>query len=175
MSDVKINQISFRPLTVADLKLTYKWLQTNHVKQWYGEGKLSQEDIRKKYLPRVEGRDFTTCFVILYDSKPIGQIQMYEIADYPDYEKTVQLETSAAGVDLFIGESGYVHRGLGPIIIKKFLKDYVFKKLNVDICIIGPNPNNLTAIKAYEKVGFKYIKTIINRDGEEEYLMSKAR
>ena len=37
---------------------------------------------------------------------------------------------------------------------------------------MGPNPNNIAAIKAYQKVGLVHLKTIFNpEENEEEYLM----
>jgi len=164
-------KISFRQLSDEDLVLTHKWLLAPHVKEWYGQGKQTFEDIKKKYTPRIKNEDPTSCFIMLYDGKPIGQIQMYKISDYPEYEKIIQPIKKAAGIDLFIGERDYQNKGLGSIIIKKFLKDFVFVKLDVDTCVIGPNPQNIAAIKAYQKAGFTYTKTVVNHDGEEEYLM----
>ncbi|OGH88803.1 MAG: hypothetical protein A3J93_01800 [Candidatus Magasanikbacteria bacterium RIFOXYC2_FULL_42_28] len=175
MSESINNNISFKPLSAVDLPLTHKWLTSSHVKEGYGHGKQTIADIEKKYIPRINGETPTSCFIIFYDNAPIGQIQMYKINDYPDYKKIIQIDQSAAGIDLFIGEKDFQHKGLGSVIIQKFLKDFVFKKLNVESCIIGPNPNNIAAIKAYEKAGFKYLKTIINPDGEDEYLMEKEK
>ena len=75
-------------------------------------------------------------------------------------------------MDLFIGEKEFIHKGLGSIIINKFLKNYIFIEDRVNKCIIGPEPKNLSAIKAYSKAGFKYTKTIqIPDEDEPEYLM----
>jgi len=61
---------------------------------------------------------------------------------------------------------------LGPIIIKKVLKDIVFQNKNIKGCVIGAEPKNIIAIKAYKKVGFKYIKTIkIPDENKSEYIM----
>ena len=111
-------------------------------------------------------------FLILVDGVAIGQIQMYRIDDYPEYKKVIDVNESAAGVDLFIGEKEYLHKGFGSVIIKHFLNDYVFTKFKVGSCIMGPNPNNIAAIKAYQKVGLVHLKTIFNpEENEEEYLM----
>jgi RimJ/RimL family protein N-acetyltransferase len=58
------------------------------------------------------------------------------------------------------------------MLLKKFLKDIVFSKKEITTCIIGPEPNNARAIKAYEKAGFKYIKTVqIPNESESTYVM----
>jgi RimJ/RimL family protein N-acetyltransferase len=165
-------KISFNPLSLDDLPLLYKWLLYSHVSKWWYHGKQTFSDIEKKYIPRIKGVAPTSCFLILYDGTPIGQIQMYKINDYPLYKQVIQIDENAAGLDLFIGEKDYMHKGLGSIIISKFLKEFVFAQLVVESCIMGPHPSNIPAIKAYEKAGFKYIKTIFNSDErEEEYLM----
>ena len=42
-----------------------------------------------------------------------------------------------AGIDLFIGEVQFHHRGLGAPIIRQFLNDIVFSDPAVESCIIG--------------------------------------
>jgi aminoglycoside 6'-N-acetyltransferase len=73
---------------------------------------------------------------------------------------------------LFIGEQEYLHKGLGKNIISKFLEDIVFCLSDAESCIIGPEPKNEIAIRTYEKVGFKYVKTIqVDDEDEPEYIM----
>ena len=170
MVEFSEEKISFRPLAVADLPRLHKWLLSPHVES-YGEGKQTLADTEKKYIPRINGKSKISCFQILYDDMPIGQIQMYKINDYPEYKQSLQINENAAGVDLFIGEKKFQHKGLGKFIIRKFLREFVFTQSDVESCILGPNPKNTSAIKAYEKAGFTYLKTIVNPEGEDEYLM----
>jgi RimJ/RimL family protein N-acetyltransferase len=112
--------------------------------------------------------------VILLGGAPIGFIQTYLIRDHPEYAQAVQVGEGAAGVDLFIGEESAVHRGLGPQILRRFLHEIVFGGLGASACIIGPQPENASAIRAYEKTGFKHLKTVQSpgSPGEgREYLM----
>ena len=102
-------------------------------------------------------------------------IQCYYIRDYPDYPIGPEA-ANAAGIDLFIGERESAYRGLGPRLIREFLGRMVFRELAVDSCIIGPAQNNHAAIRAYEKAGFKYLKTVsIPGELEPEYLMRIGR
>ncbi len=165
-------KITFRLLKEDDLKLIHKWVLCDHVMEWYSKKKWTFAELKDKYLPRILKKSATTCFLILFEEKPIGQIQMYKISDYLEYKKIIQVDENAAGIDLFIGEKDYLHKGLGSIIINKFLRDFVFAQLEVDSCIIGPDPKNIAAIKAYQKAGFVHLKTIFNpEENEEEYLM----
>jgi RimJ/RimL family protein N-acetyltransferase len=133
-------------------------------------------EIKNKYLPRILGKEPASCYLILFDEIKIGYIQTYFVCDYPEYNKYVKMSNDVAGIDIFIGEEDYIHKGHGGIFIKKFLKYIVFKDDDVKTCIVGPDPKNIAAIKAYEKVGFKYIKTIkIPNEEEAKFIMEIKR
>ncbi len=167
-------QIQFRPLAHADLELMHRWLNNDFVARWW-PGWPSLEQVRAKYAPRIEGTEPTKCFIVEIEATPAGFIQCYYIRDWPDY--TIGEEAAnAAGIDLFIGDRERAYRGLGPLIIREFLERVVFTDYDVDSCIIGPAQNNRAAIRAYEKAGFTYLKTVsIPGELEPEYLMRIGR
>ena len=168
--------VSFRRLRASDLRLMHKWYNTEHVIQWYCKNPQSYEETVAKCMPRITGEEPTRAFLIMYDAIPIGYIQTYRIADYPDYSKYVQADEDTAGLDLFIGEADWLHRGLGSRILRIFLREIVFADSWAKRCIVGPEPLNIVAIKAYEKAGFRYLKTIQLPDEDEpEYLMCVDR
>ena len=166
------NRIRFQKLSESDLALMHRWLNTDFVNQWYGKKQCSYEEVREKYLPRINGKAPTSSFLILYNDRPIGYIQTYRLADYPDYSQHLQVDENAAGVDLFIGEREYIHRGLGHVILGTFLREIVFASEEIDSCVVGPEPKNTAAIRCYEKTGFRYLKTVhVPAEPEPEYLM----
>jgi RimJ/RimL family protein N-acetyltransferase len=168
--------IAFRSLAHADLPLLHRWLNTPHVLEWWDRPGPSLEQVQEEYFPRTEGQAPTHCYLILYDDAPIGFIQTYLIRDHPEYSRHVQVEDAAAGLDLLIGDPAYVHRGLGAAILRCFLRDVVFVRPDVESCVIGPAVTNEVAIRAYEKAGFTYLKTVqIPNEEEPEYLMRIAR
>lgn len=164
-------KISFKKLRLIDLGLLHKWLNNPHVKEWYGRNEKSDfEAVRAKYIPRIEGQESTICYISYYDGKPFGFIQGYMINNDPNYAEYVDRET--ASIDLFIREEDFMGGGFGSQMIKKFLKDIIFGEMGAQACVIGPEPNNTRAIRSYEKVGFKYFKTImVPKEPEPEYLM----
>ena len=176
---MKTGQIAFKQLRQIDLPLMHKWLNTPHVRQWYriyAKKSPSQDEVRRKYLPRINGDDPTSCYVIVYDSMPIGMVQSYKLDDYPSEKEVFNLNQCCVGIDIFIGEEDYIHQGLGSTIIKRFLQQIVFIKYDVDCCIVDPIIRNEVAIKAYHKAGFKYVKTFWNQqEGEYGYIMSINR
>ncbi len=167
------NDISFRKLELNDLPLLHKWLNNPHVREWYDKDKSSTlENVTKRYMEKINGDKPTQAFIANYKNKPVGYIQTYKLNDYPDYVKYINPIKNTAGVDLFIGEPDSVGKGLGKLILNKFLAKVVFIQENIESCVVGPEPKNKRAIKAYEKAGFHYLKTIhISDEPEPEYLM----
>jgi aminoglycoside 6'-N-acetyltransferase len=173
-----IGEIRFKILVKQDLPLLHKWQNEPHVKQWYDKDKnlTKFESVIIKYATYINEAKPTQAYIIFYDEKPIGYIQTYRIEDYPDYAKYLELSEEAAGIDLFIGDVNYIHKGSGVEIIKYFLKDFVFTQTDIVSCVVGPEPKNTSAIRAYEKAGFKYLKTIqLPNESEPEYLMRITR
>jgi RimJ/RimL family protein N-acetyltransferase len=166
--------IGFRRLTENDLPLMHRWLHAPHVHEWWSEGKPppAYADVVAKYSPPLHGEEPTDLYVMCMHGQPIGFIQTYMIADHPEYAAQVAVDTDAAGVDLFIGEVAYLHRGLGSHILRAFLREIVFGAMGAGSCIIGPDERNAIAIRAYEKAGFRYLRTVhIPDEDAPEYLM----
>jgi aminoglycoside 6'-N-acetyltransferase len=170
-------EISFRRLRASDLELMHRWLNAPHVRRWwYAEGN-SYAEIEKHYLPAIEGREATKPFLILHRDEPIGYVQSYWISAEDDeaYASLVDVENSA-GVDLFIGEPQYLHQGLGRRVIRRFLSEHVFSEPGIAVCVIGPEPKNIAAIRAYEQAGLRFFKPIqVPGESEPEYLMRLSR
>jgi hypothetical protein len=100
--------------------LLYEWLQRPHVKRWY-TGHGTYEEVVAHYLPAIDGRDPTDHFVLL-DGCPIGMVQTYVVADFPEYARTVGVpDSDTAGVDILIGVEELTGRGLGEWILRSFV------------------------------------------------------
>lgn len=154
-----INAIIFQPLKASDLDLLYKWFQEPLVKQWYARDELfSEQDIKNKYLPRIQGLDNTPSFIISYNMRPIGFIQYYSLSEhFPEgvsannalLQKYPATET--AGIDLFIAESQFRSKGLGSTIINKFISHFLSKQFCA--VVVDPGIDNKNAIRCYETSG----------------------
>ncbi len=180
MTGVSRREITFRALTEDDLPLMQRWLAADHVAEWYPVEDVRKpplELVRSHYLPRIRGEDPTRAYLTLLGGRPVGYIQACLIDDYPEYASAVQLPPGTAGIDMFIGEVDAVHRGLGSPIIGRFLDEVVFGEMGAARACLGPEPDNRVAIRAYEKAGFRHLKTveIPGGDPEHEYLMVLER
>lgn len=163
--------ITFERLKEEELHLLHRWLNTDFVIEWYEKDGMTLEQVYSDFIPKITGEEPIHPFIIKCNDKRVGYIQTYLIDDFPDYCIYVDAKEKSFAMDLFIGEEEYIHKGLGSKILKEFLSNHAFDLNDSECCIIGPEPSNIVAIKAYEKAGFKYYKTINTSDGTEEYLM----
>ena len=148
-----------------DYGLMYKWLTDDRVLEYYGgrDKKYTIESIKQKYSPRVLGKDNITPCIIEYQKNPIGYIQFYPD---PQPDSVFGSEKNIIGIDLFIGEPEYWSKGFGSRSLRMIV-DYLFNTTSVSKLIVDPNVNNLRAIHAYEKAGFRKLKIIRSHEPYE--------
>ena len=173
------SKYTFTPLREDDLELVRAWLLLPHVRAWYDDvatATYPDDAIAERRLA-IRGEDPTDHFLVGLDGRPIGQIQSYLIDDEPEYAAMLELGRPAFGIDLYIGEPELIGRGHGPALIRAFLRDVGFARYGVDLCVIGPTKSNVAAIRAYEKAGFRFLKTYLEPESREQshHLMELSR
>ena len=151
--------ISFRPLERSDFPLLQEWLSAPHVAAWWNE-RLDLPGVEAKYGPRVNGTEPTHMFVIEQEARPIGWIQWYLWSDYPEHARQLGAEPASAGIDLAIGELSMTGVGLGRVAIREFVRQVVFSNPEVRAVVSDPEENNLRSLRAFEKAGFKVVRTV---------------
>lgn len=131
-----------------------RWLESPHVREWWGDA-----DTELGYInDMLEGRDTTRPFIFHVDGEPAGYIQYWFIADairdgYDDEAPWLHdLPDHAIGIDLFIGTTGNVSRGIGTAAIRAFIAELFAEGHR--LIIIDPDEANHRAVRAYEKAGF---------------------
>ena len=167
--------IGFRWLNEDDLPLLHQWLNKGAAFEWYGLESTTLAEIVLAYSPRLRGQSSVLAMIITYDGSPVGYIQRYFPEKEPEYWGKQVLPAGTAGIDLFIGDSAFLHCGFGPLAIRSFLWEHVFTG-STRYCMIDPDPKNTIAIRAYEKVGFRHLRTIGPPDHiDDAYLMLLER
>lgn len=147
--------ISFRNLCEDDFLMLFNWLKVPHVKEyWYQNESFTYKQIQEKYSKRLN-EDVVDSYIIQKSGIDIGFIQTY-IIDEPG---SFKVNGKIKGLDLYIGEIDFVHKGYGKDIIDKFVKYYIFNDPSIMFAGIDPEVDNITAIKAYQKSGFKHVNT----------------
>jgi aminoglycoside 6'-N-acetyltransferase len=165
-------RIDFRYLQAEDLPTLHGWLNADYVQPWFHDEGTTLDAVTHEYGERLGGQGTVTAFIASYDGEPVGYVQRYFPHLEPDYWSNQPLPPGIAGIDLLIGDERFAHRGFGPAMIRAFLRGVVFTDLAVTGCLIDPDPANRIAIRAYEKVGFRHLRTVGPPDHPEPaYLM----
>jgi len=146
--------MSFRPLAISDLPQLHAWLNRSHVLEFYGQRPTTLEDVTHKYGPRLSPTSPVQPWLIFMDSHPAGYVQWYWLVDLPPIVEGLCNLAGAAGLDVFIGESAWLGRGLGSAAIAAFIHEVLIPEYGVERILVDPADTNTRAIRAYEKVGF---------------------
>jgi RimJ/RimL family protein N-acetyltransferase len=156
--------ITFEPLAKSHLSLLLRWLEAPHVKAWWDQGvHWTPKLIQEKYGSYIEGYKIQDgiqkeihAYIIYIDTKPIGYIQFYNAYDFPRSAPLIDLPPSLGAFDIFIGEENYIGKNVGSRAIVMFLDEYCTNKYTH--IFADPDINNIVALNAYTKAGFKKIK-----------------
>lgn len=156
-------RFEFRPLSDADLPLLADWLARPHLQEWWRDGEITIESIREKYLPNIIGDDVRP-FIVYSDNFPFGYIQYYDASKgNPDWWPDKPGE-GVVGIDQFIADESLLNKGIGTRMISQFVQ-HLMNDLSITEIRVDPGPDNLRAIRCYEKVGFRTAGEIITPDG----------
>ncbi|KGD95588.1 GNAT family N-acetyltransferase [Rhizobium sp. YS-1r] len=141
----------FRDVACEDFPLLAKWLAEPHIAKWWGEVDEELASIEES-MTSVETRPM----IVEWEGKPIAYLQYYdphleEGHPYQDQPK------GTLGIDISIGSPELVGKGHGSAIIRQFAAELLAG--GAIRIVIDPDPENVAAIRAYEKAGFRYIDT----------------
>jgi RimJ/RimL family protein N-acetyltransferase len=145
----------FTSFSRADIPLMLSWLAQLHIKKWWPMPE-SDEDVMD-YIAR--SRTDVAAYIVFFDAKPIGFIQTYTPAGFINEHGEIMhwlpaLPAHTIGLDQFIGDPHYVGKGYGTLLIKAFIEYHCSLNLQTSLIIVDPDPENIPAIRCYEKVGF---------------------
>lgn len=154
--------ITFEPLHESHFPLLLKWLETPRVKKWWDQDVVYTLDlVKEKYSSYIKGykpvdgsKKPIQSFIIHNNQNPVGYIQIYNAYDFPRSKPLSDLPESLGAFDIFIGAEEALQKGLGSKAIEQFLKLHGNQYSHI---FADPDSNNIAAIKAYEKAGFKKV------------------
>jgi len=158
-------------MTTAELPLVAAWLERDHVRPWWP---APPEGIEAHYGPALAGLDPADLYLILLDGRPVGMIETYLVADYPEYDLLVGVGPGVAGVDIMIGEREHVGRGVGTEVLRTFTRHVVFADSTVTGCTAGVDVENGRSLRAFEKAGFRPVHDY-EEDGRPHRLLRLDR
>jgi aminoglycoside 6'-N-acetyltransferase len=159
-------QYQFRPMSAADLSMVRRWLETPHVAQWWHDPDeqfaLVSEDLDHPAMDQ---------FVVTADDRPFAYLQCYDPTAWPDNGLGTH-PLGARGIDQFIGELDMVDRGHGSALIRSFVDGLL--KTGTPRVVTDPDPENVRAVRAYEKAGFQKAHLVNTPDGRALLMVRNA-
>lgn len=146
----------FRPMTTDDLPMVRQWLRVPEVAEWWGDPDeqfgLVSGDLSEPAMDQ---------HIVSLDNAPFGYIQCYRLTDWnicfgPQPEGT-------RGIDQMIGVAEMIGRGHGSAFIRQFVEELL--RGSTSRIVVDPAPENMRAIRAYEKAGFVRDRLVDTPDG----------
>ena len=159
-------------MTEHDLPLLHDWLNRPHISEWWGgdEARPSLAQVQEHYLPRILAEESVTPYIALLGDEPIGYAQSYVALGTGDGWWEHETDPGVRGIDQLLANPGQLGHGLGTRLVRELLEllfaDPAVTKIQTD-----PAPNNLPAIRCYEKAGFVREKVIATPDGPAVYMV----
>ena len=132
-------QVTLRSTTLADAPALAAILAEPGVARWWGTF-----DLERVVAELIDGDPEEDPFVIEHDGEVVGYIQAVE-EEEPDFRH--------AGIDLFLRTEAQ-GRGLGPDAIRTLAIELIDRRGHHRLTI-DPVADNVRAIAAYAKLGFK--------------------
>lgn len=163
--DVGAPDLVLRPLTRDDFGLLVRWLARAHVAEWWGPP-LDRPGVEEKYGPSVDGTDPTLLFICTEDTVDVGFVQIYRMADNPDYARAVGND-DGAGIDILIGDAARCGQGLGPRMIRAAAELAWARYPEVQGALAGPSVRNTRSLQAFATAGFRALRQV-TVEGEED-------
>jgi AacA4 family aminoglycoside N(6')-acetyltransferase len=157
------SKISFRPLTSNDLPLLHEWLGRPHVAEWWTPTP-SSEEVEQEFRPLTSATSTTRPYLMLFDGEPAGYIQSYVAMGSGDGWWEDEQDPGVRGIDQFLAHPEQLGQGLGTAMVKAFVQ-LLFADPAVTRIQTDPSPQNLRAIRCYEKAGFRPLATVDTPDG----------
>ncbi len=146
----------FCPMSAADLPLIRRWLARPHVARWWHDP-VEQFELVSGDLDHPD----VAQFIVAADDEPFAYLQCYRLSDWNTGFGTQPAGTR--GLDQFIGEPQMVGHGHGSAFIETFAGQLLAG--GTPRVVTDPDPNNASAIRAYQKAGFTKDRIVETPDG----------
>lgn len=135
-----------------------QWLSTPHAQEWWGD---ASEELALIYDGKGEHEPFIACI----NGEAIAYVQAWWPTMHPDLPWQNDLPMGTRGIDITIGASENLGKGLGSLIVKH-LAAKLFSE-GATRLVIDPDCRNERAIAAYLKAGFTPYDVYETADGSD--------
>jgi len=164
-----MSTIILREITENDTPLILKWRNSEFIMSNFVLREQFTEQSQKIWLNDIIAKGKAVQYIILNDNLPIGSV----------YIRDINYTHKKGEFGIFIGERDFIGKGFGGLATKEIL-EIAFGKLKLHRIYLRVFPDNISAIKTYEKVGFVkegLLKDTVFIDGKfkDMLLMAKVK
>ena len=143
--------------------IVHQWLRRPHVARWWLDPPTLLE-LERDYLPRAKNESSTRAYIALLAEEPIGFIQSYVALGSGDGWWELETDPGTRGIDQFLANSDQLGRGLGSTMVNAFV-ELLFQDPAVTKVQTDPSPDNVRAIRSYQRAGFVIDSEIMTPNG----------
>lgn len=164
--------VSLRLLTERDLPMLHDWLNRPHIVEWWGgdEARPTLDEVLEEYQPAAMAKESVTPYIALLGEEPIGYAQSYVALGSGDGWWDDETDPGVRGIDQSLANEAQLGQGLGTrlvrALVERLFSDPAVTKIQTD-----PSPDNLRAIRCYQKSGFVAQKLVTTPDGPAVYMV----
>ncbi len=163
------SKFHFKPVDATQRALVHSWLMLPHVAKWfYGQG---LENTFKHLDEFLDGASFAKYWLAYDNDHPFAFLITSTVSKPTDeLSKWCAKEGTAMTLDMLIGDTNYLGKGLSHILIQEFL---LAEFPQVGEVLIDPEATNSHAIHIYKKVGFKILSEFIPSHSPHPHYMMR--
>ncbi|ROI02177.1 GNAT family N-acetyltransferase [Chryseobacterium sp. G0240] len=151
-----MHNVLIRPLVKEDALTSYQWRNDPEIWQFTGSRPdiTITKEIESEWIEKVLKDDTSKRFAILCDREYIGNVQLTGITD------------ESAEFHIFIGKKAFWGKGISQLATYQILY-YAKEVLKLKEVYLSVNPENVAAVKSYQKNNF-----VVKEQNEEQIKMS---
>jgi aminoglycoside 6'-N-acetyltransferase len=148
----------FVPITRADYPLVAGWLRTPAVARWWCDSP-EPEALEAEYGGVVDGVEAAEVFIAHRAGRPIGLVQRFALAAYPDYEAEIaqwtEVPAKSWSIDYFIGEPQ--PPGTGTALIAQLTRSVWACAPDAPAILVPVHADNRASWRVLERNGYRRV------------------
>lgn len=158
-------KICFTPLTEERIALIIEWSKRSHVaNSWFREGYAPVESIYQTIREGYYKDHYNEPYILELDGIPSGYLQFCNLDRYKEIESRpagVLLDEPSGTycLDIFLAHEEQLGRGIGTAVVREFCRR-AFLRPEVKRIVLDPAVTDRRAVRCYEKVGFRPLRTV---------------
>jgi AacA4 family aminoglycoside N(6')-acetyltransferase len=163
-------ELTFRPMADHDLPMLHDWLNRPHIVRWWGGEPVGWDEVQAEYRPAAMAAEGVKPYIVLLGDLPFAYAQTYTAMGSGGGWWEDETDPGVRGIDQSIAEPDLLDRGLGTRLVRALVAQ-LFEDPAVTRVQTDPAPDNLRAIRCYEKAGFRRVREVDTPDGPAVYML----